>query len=108
MNKTVTAGRGPFRKAEAARGPSAQPRADLQKYDLPVGVLARTLAVEAKVVPKEVAVIEKAELVLRTILIGAGATLTMDVWAFLLRKLGIPSLHFALLGRWIGHLPKGR
>jgi hypothetical protein len=44
----------------------------------------------------------------RTIAIGAGATLTMDLWAALLRKLGIPSLDFGLLGRWIGYLPEGR
>jgi hypothetical protein len=31
----------------------------------------------------------------------------MDVWALLLRQLGIPSLNFAYLGRWIGHLPRG-
>lgn len=48
------------------------------------------------------------ELIVRSILIGAGATLVMDAWAFLLRRLGIPSLDFALLGRWIGHLPRGR
>ncbi len=48
------------------------------------------------------------ELVLRGIFIGAGATLTMDAWAALLRKLGVPSLNFALLGRWIGHLRDGR
>lgn len=48
------------------------------------------------------------ELALRTVLIGAGATLVMDAWAFALRRLGIPSLNFALLGRWIGHLPRGR
>ena len=41
------------------------------------------------------------------ILIGAGATLVMDLWALALRRLGIPSLDFALLGRWIGHLPEG-
>ncbi len=51
---------------------------------------------------------ENLEWVLRTILIGAGATLVMDAWAFLLRLFGIPSLDFALLGRWIGHLPRGR
>jgi hypothetical protein len=44
----------------------------------------------------------------RTVAIGAGATLAMDLWAALLRRLGIPSLDFAMLGRWIGHLPKGR
>lgn len=48
------------------------------------------------------------EFVLRSLLIGAGATLTMDVWAALLRRVGIPSLDLALLGRWVGHLPRGR
>ncbi|MCX5746191.1 MAG: DUF2938 domain-containing protein [Proteobacteria bacterium] len=47
------------------------------------------------------------EFVLRAILIGAGATLVMDLWAFLLRQVGIPSLNFALLGRWLGHVPRG-
>jgi hypothetical protein len=48
------------------------------------------------------------ELALRTVLVGAGATLTMDGWAFLLRRIGIPSLDLALLGRWLGHLRRGR
>lgn len=48
------------------------------------------------------------ELVIRSTLIGAGATLTMDAWAALLRRYGIPSLNFAFLGRWIGHLSTGR
>jgi hypothetical protein len=48
------------------------------------------------------------EPIVRTILIGAGATLLMDAWAALLRQLGIPSLSLALLGRWVGHLPRGR
>lgn len=51
---------------------------------------------------------EKLEFVLRTISIGAGATLVMDLWAALLRQFGIPSLNFAFLGRWIGHLPDGQ
>lgn len=51
---------------------------------------------------------EQFEFVLRTLSIGAGATLTMDAWAFLLRQVGVPSLNFALLGRWIGHLPQGK
>jgi len=53
------------------------------------------------------AINENMEFVLRAILIGAGATVVMDVWAFVLRRLGIPSLNFALLGRWIGHVPRG-
>ena len=51
---------------------------------------------------------EPLEFVLRAILIGVGATLVMDGWAFLLRQFGIPSLNFALLGRWIGHLRQGQ
>lgn len=47
------------------------------------------------------------EFLARAIPIGAGATLVMDLWALGLRRLGIPSLDFALLGRWIGHLPRG-
>lgn len=48
------------------------------------------------------------EFVVRSVLIGVGATLSMDVWAALLRRFGVPSLNFALLGRWLGHLPRGR
>jgi fatty acid desaturase len=48
------------------------------------------------------------EFVVRSILIGAGATVVMDVWAAVLRRFGVPSLNFAFLGRWIGHLPRGR
>ncbi len=48
------------------------------------------------------------EFVVRSLLIGAGATVVMDVWAAVLRRFGVPSLSFALLGRWIGHLPRGR
>lgn len=51
---------------------------------------------------------ERLEFVLRTVLIGAAATLMMDAWALLLRQIGIPSLNFALLGRWLGHLPQGK
>lgn len=42
-------------------------------------------------------------------LIGIGATLIMDIWA-ILQKLffRIPSLDYRLVGRWIGHMCKGR
>jgi hypothetical protein len=49
---------------------------------------------------------EKVELAARVVAIGVGATLVMDAWALLLRKLGVPSLSFAFLGRWLGHLPE--
>jgi hypothetical protein len=48
------------------------------------------------------------EFIVRSILIGAGATMVMDGWAALLRRFDVPSLNFAFLGRWIGHLPRGR
>jgi hypothetical protein len=48
------------------------------------------------------------EFVVRSMLIGAGATMAMDVWAAVLRRFGVPSLNFAFLGRWIGHIPRGR
>src|SRR4029079_18458557 len=36
------------------------------------------------------------------------ATLVMDAWALLLRQFGVPSLNFAFLGRWLGHLRQGQ
>jgi hypothetical protein len=43
------------------------------------------------------------------LLIGGGATLFMDVWAALRKRvLGVPPLNYALVGRWIGHLWRGR
>jgi hypothetical protein len=48
------------------------------------------------------------ELIARAFAIGVGATLVMDLWALLLKKFGIPSLNFALVGRWLGHLPEGQ
>jgi hypothetical protein len=33
--------------------------------------------------------------------------MVMDLWAALLRQLGVPSLNLAFLGRWIGHLARG-
>ncbi|MDN6858624.1 DUF2938 domain-containing protein [Pseudomonas sp. CAN2814] len=43
------------------------------------------------------------------IAIGIGATLLMDVWTVLRKRLlGVPALDYALLGRWLGHMPRGR
>ncbi|MGE3507474.1 MAG: DUF2938 domain-containing protein [Vicinamibacterales bacterium] len=50
---------------------------------------------------------ETVECALRAILIGAGATLVMDLWALVLKQFGVPSLNLAFLGRWVGHLPRG-
>lgn len=49
------------------------------------------------------------EIVLRTLLVGIGATLGMDLWALLLKHVyGVTGLDYRLLGRWVGHLARGR
>ncbi len=43
------------------------------------------------------------------LLVGTAATLVMDGWTLILKHaLGIPSLDYALVGRWIGHMSRGR
>jgi len=52
---------------------------------------------------------EGLEFVIRAGAIEAGATAVMDVWVWILaRVLRIPSLDFAMVGRWIGHFAEGR
>ena len=46
--------------------------------------------------------------IIAIVLIGCGATALLDAWLALLRRLGVPTLGMALLGRWIGHLLRGR
>jgi hypothetical protein len=46
--------------------------------------------------------------ILRVALIGGGATAIMDAWLLLLQRRGIPTLDFALLGRWVAHAVRGR
>jgi hypothetical protein len=46
---------------------------------------------------------------LHAVLIGIGATAAMDAWALFLRGcFGLPSLDYAMVGRWLGHLPGRR
>lgn len=40
-------------------------------------------------------------------LIGMGATAVMDAWLLLLQRLGVPTLNFAMIGRWAGHWGRG-
>lgn len=52
---------------------------------------------------------EGLEFVVRATAIGIGATIVMDLWAiFVKRAFSVPSLDYGLVGRWIGHLPRGR
>lgn len=41
-------------------------------------------------------------------LIGIGATALMDLWLLLLARLGVPIAGFAMVGRWVGHMSRGR
>lgn len=46
--------------------------------------------------------------VARVVLVGIGATVVLDVWSMILKGLGVPTLDYALVGRWAGHLCRGR
>lgn len=46
---------------------------------------------------------------LKTVAIGIGATVCMDLWAQLLKRVfSIPALNWGLVGRWIANLPSGQ
>jgi hypothetical protein len=43
------------------------------------------------------------------VLIGAGATLVMDLWGIVrARLLRAPAMNYGLVGRWLAYLPRGR
>lgn len=48
------------------------------------------------------------EEITRIVLIGCGATLVMDIWLVFLKRIGVQTLNFAFIGRWVGHLFHGR
>lgn len=45
---------------------------------------------------------------LATALIGIGATAVLDLWLLGLKRLGVPTGSFALIGRWVAHMAQGR
>jgi hypothetical protein len=48
-------------------------------------------------------------ILIHALLIGAGATVLMDLWAIARKQLfGIPSLDYGLVGRWLAYLLRGR
>ena len=48
------------------------------------------------------------EEIVRVVLIGCGATLVMDIWLMFLKRIGVQTLSFSFIGRWVGHLFRGR
>jgi len=46
---------------------------------------------------------------LSALIVGVGATAVMDVWGIVRKRLlGIPGANYALVGRWLGGMPRGR
>lgn len=42
-------------------------------------------------------------------LVGAGGTMLLDVWAlFLARTWNVPATNWAMVGRWLGNIPRGK
>lgn len=48
------------------------------------------------------------EIAVRVVLTGVGATMIMDSWSALLKSMGMPTLNYALVGRWVGYLFHGQ
>jgi hypothetical protein len=51
---------------------------------------------------------QAAEFITRSFLIGVGATMILDLWSLTLRLFGVGMTNWGLVGRWIGHMPRGR
>lgn len=48
-------------------------------------------------------------IVMSGVVMGVVATVAMDVWAQFLRALvGVPAPNWAMVGRWVAHMPRGR
>lgn len=45
---------------------------------------------------------------MKWVAVGVGATVVMDGWSMLLKISGLATLDYALVGRWAGHLLRGR
>jgi hypothetical protein len=41
------------------------------------------------------------------VVIGVGATAVLDLWLVVLKRLGVPTGSFALIGRWVAHMARG-
>lgn len=48
-------------------------------------------------------------IILQAALVGVGGTIVLDSYAFLLQRLfGVPVTNWRVVGRWLGHMPRGR
>jgi len=44
----------------------------------------------------------------QSVVVGIGATAVMDFWLLVLKRSGVPTMDFGLLGRWVGHVFRGQ
>jgi Protein of unknown function (DUF2938) len=65
-------------------------------------------AIDITVNPRSPAMTTILQTLAHAALVGVGATAFMDAWLWLLQRLGVPTLNFAFVGRWVGHLGRGR
>lgn len=42
------------------------------------------------------------------LMIGMAATAILDIWLVLIGRMGVPTLDFAFVGRWVGHVFRGK
>lgn len=50
-----------------------------------------------------------AENFFKAALIGVGGTIVLDLWAlFTTRVMGVPATNWAMVGRWLGNIPRGQ
>lgn len=48
------------------------------------------------------------EMPVRAALVGIGGTIILDLYAFILQRMfGVPGTNWKMVGRWVGHMPKG-
>ncbi|MGR2769284.1 DUF2938 domain-containing protein [Photobacterium ganghwense] len=48
------------------------------------------------------------EFIVQAVILGVGATVVMDAWALFQRHvLGVPTLNYAMVGRWLGRMTYG-
>ncbi|HRO28737.1 MAG TPA: DUF2938 family protein, partial [Luteimonas sp.] len=49
------------------------------------------------------------EILVRAALVGIGGTIVLDLYSWLLQRFGgIPGTNWAMVGRWLGHMPRGQ
>jgi hypothetical protein len=49
------------------------------------------------------------EIIVAAVLVGIGGTAILDMISFLMERFfGVPATNWAMVGRWVGHMPTGR